>query len=112
MPPTPTCGLTWFTRMIAKSVLPARARESSPGKMVPPLEHRILHRDGSTRWIRGTVVQHRDQRGQSVRYDGLVEDITERKRAEQWFRTILELAPTRWSLPISQGKDRLGQRAD
>ena len=63
------------------------------GEDVPPLEHRIIHRDGSTRWIRDTVVQHRNPRGEAIRYDGLVEDITSRKRAEQWFRTILELAP-------------------
>jgi len=63
------------------------------GNDVSPLEHRIVHRDGSIRWVRSTIVQHRDGNGRPKRYDGLVEDITARKRAEQWFRAILELAP-------------------
>ena len=53
------------------------------GEAVPPIEHRILHKDGSTRWIRDTVIHRRDgSRGELIGYDGLVEDISERKRAE------------------------------
>lgn len=63
------------------------------GQDVPPLEHRILHKDGKTRWVRDTVVVHRDERGRVVRYDGLVEDITERKLVEERFRRLLESAP-------------------
>ncbi len=49
---------------------------------VPPIEHRILRRDGALRWIRDTIVPHYDG-GAMIRYDGLVEDITERRTAEQ-----------------------------
>ncbi len=63
------------------------------GADVPAVEHRILHRDGSTRWVRSTVVQHRDGAGYRARYQGLVEDITDRKRAEERFRQLLESAP-------------------
>jgi len=63
------------------------------GQDVPPLEHRILHKNGKTRWVRDTVVVHRDERGRVVRYDGLVEDITERKLVEDRFRRLLESAP-------------------
>lgn len=52
------------------------------GEQVPPIEHRILHKDGSTRWIRDTIIQSRDQAGTLIGYDGLVEDITQRKQAE------------------------------
>jgi PAS domain S-box-containing protein len=52
------------------------------GEDVPPLEHRILHKDRATRWVRDTIVCHRDAAGQLIRYDGLVEDVTERKQAE------------------------------
>lgn len=52
---------------------------------VPPLEHRIIHRDGSVRWVRDTVMPHY-QDGSLVRYDGLIEDVTERKRAEAALR--------------------------
>lgn len=49
---------------------------------VPPLEHRILHRDGSTRWVCSTVIRHVEH-GELVRYDGILRDITERRRIEK-----------------------------
>ena len=49
---------------------------------VPPIEHRIRRRDGELRWIRDTIVPHYEG-GVLTRYDGLVEDITERRIAEQ-----------------------------
>lgn len=49
---------------------------------VKPIEHRIIHRDGTVRWVRDTIVRHHDSDGHITRYDGLVEDITDRKRAE------------------------------
>ena len=52
------------------------------GEHAKPLEHRILHKDGSERWVRHTLIHHRAENGRITRYDGLVEDITERKRAE------------------------------
>jgi PAS domain S-box-containing protein len=59
----------------------------------PPLEHRIKHRDGSLRWIRNTPVPRKNGQGQLMGYDGLVYDITERKRAEeQLTRANAELA--------------------
>ncbi|HUS93465.1 MAG TPA: PAS domain S-box protein, partial [Phycisphaerae bacterium] len=70
-----------------------RVRRAMQGQYAPPIEHRILHKDGRTRWIRGTLVPHRDKDGVLVRYDGLVEDITERKVAEDRFRHLLESAP-------------------
>jgi PAS domain S-box-containing protein len=53
------------------------------GENVPPMERRILRKDRATRWVRDTIVCHRDAAGQLVRYDGLVEDITERKQIER-----------------------------
>jgi PAS domain S-box-containing protein len=52
---------------------------------VPPIEHRILRRDGALRWIRDTIVPHFEG-DVLTRYDGLVEDITERRIAEQKLR--------------------------
>jgi PAS domain S-box-containing protein len=52
------------------------------GDAVPPIEHRIVRRDGTTIWIRNTMVAYRDQQGQLIRYDGLVEDISARKQME------------------------------
>jgi PAS domain S-box-containing protein len=52
----------------------------------PPIEHRIVRKDGTVRWVRNTIVKHFDQQGRLVRYDGLVEDVTERRRAEEVLR--------------------------
>lgn len=53
------------------------------GETPLPLEHRILHKNGQIRWVRNTIVPRRDQQGRLVAYDGLIADITERKRAEE-----------------------------
>ena len=53
---------------------------------VPPIEHRILHKNGAIRWVRDTIVRHCDESGTLVRYDGLVEDISERRQAEESLR--------------------------
>ncbi|MGA9119847.1 MAG: ATP-binding protein [Bacteroidota bacterium] len=66
-----------------------QARLALAGNEVPSLEHRIIHRDGFTRWIRNTIVVTKDEQGIPVAYDGLINDITERKRieAEETVRT-------------------------
>lgn len=71
----------------------AQAERVISGETAASLEHRIAHRDGSIRWIRNTPVPRRDYQGRLVGYDGLVSDITERKRAESLFRALLESAP-------------------
>jgi PAS domain S-box-containing protein len=52
------------------------------GAEVKPIEHRIIHREGKVRWVRSTLVQHCED-GELRRYDGVIEDITERKLAEE-----------------------------
>jgi PAS domain S-box-containing protein len=59
-----------------------QARLARTGSEVPPLEHRIVHRDGYTRWIRNTIVVTKNDIGIPIAYDGLINDITERKRIE------------------------------
>ena len=51
-----------------------------------PLEHQIQRKDGSTRWVRSTLVPRRGGAGKLVAYDGLVQDITTRKLAEESLR--------------------------
>jgi PAS domain S-box-containing protein len=55
----------------------------SVGKEVPALEHRIIHKNGSIRWVRNTYVLKHDADGNVIGYDGLISDITERKQAEE-----------------------------
>ncbi|MGA3115424.1 MAG: PAS domain S-box protein [Syntrophobacteraceae bacterium] len=52
------------------------------GEAASPLEHRIIHRDGSIRWVRNTPVPHHDEQGKLIAYDGMITNITERKQAE------------------------------
>jgi two-component system cell cycle sensor histidine kinase/response regulator CckA len=60
------------------------------GESTQPLEHRMIHRDGSIRWIRNTPVIHKDEQGRVISYDGFISDITERKRAEEEMKTLEE----------------------
>ncbi|MDB5299535.1 MAG: domain S-box protein, partial [Phycisphaerales bacterium] len=49
-------------------------------------EFRVVRPDGSIRWVRGRAFPVKDQDGNVSRIAGLVEDITERKRAEEALR--------------------------
>ncbi|TAN42530.1 MAG: PAS domain S-box protein [Nitrospirae bacterium] len=53
------------------------------GERISALEHRIIHKNGTTRWIRNTLVSKYDREGRLVSYDGIINDITERKNAEE-----------------------------
>ena len=53
------------------------------GQNCSPIEHRINRKDGNIRWVRRTLVPTFDSHGSIVSYDGLLQDITELKVAEQ-----------------------------
>jgi PAS domain S-box-containing protein len=56
------------------------------GHSVKPLEHRIVHKDGTIRWVRNMPACQYDETGKLIAYDGLIQDITERKIAEEALR--------------------------
>lgn len=67
------------------------------GKEAGPLEHRIIRKDGVVRWVRNTPVCQYDQQGKLIAYDGLIQDITDRriteeqlKRSEEKYRMVAE----------------------
>lgn len=62
-------------------------------RVVAPLEHRIVHRDGPIRWVRNTIVSYYDAAGTRLGYDGLITDITALKQAEEHFTRLLESSP-------------------
>lgn len=53
------------------------------GQDCGPIEHRIIRKDGNIRWVRRTLVPTFDSQGRILSYDGLLQDITELKVAEQ-----------------------------
>ncbi|MCL5966345.1 MAG: response regulator [Deltaproteobacteria bacterium] len=61
------------------------------GEAVPPFEHRIIHKDGSVRWVRNAPVPRHDDQDRVVAYDGLVTDITEQKKLEEQLRQIQKM---------------------
>ncbi len=75
----------WY-RMVhekdSKKVL-AQAQRALKGEDVEPIEHRIIHRDGSVRWVRNSIVITRDEHGNPIYYDGLINDLTSLKKAEE-----------------------------
>ncbi|MEW6418322.1 MAG: PAS domain S-box protein [Nitrospirota bacterium] len=66
-----------------KEAVAKQAERILSGEDVPPLEHRIFHKDGYIRWVKNSTVPRYDDRGNIIAYDGLVSDITERKRLEE-----------------------------
>jgi two-component system, cell cycle sensor histidine kinase and response regulator CckA len=65
-----------------RSTVEKAANEILAGREVPPVEHRLVRRDGRTIWVRNTMVPYRDEQQCLTRYDGVVEDITARKQTE------------------------------
>jgi sigma-B regulation protein RsbU (phosphoserine phosphatase) len=75
----------WY-QMIFEEDRPAVLRlttDIQAGQDIPSLEHRIRHKDGSIRWVRNTIVPRYSEQGELIAYDGLISDITQRKRTEE-----------------------------
>jgi PAS domain S-box-containing protein len=53
------------------------------GKSVPPIEYRIIRKDGVVRWVSDTSILFKDASGSLLSYEGVIKDITERKTAEE-----------------------------
>lgn len=106
--------------MICKEDLPAvRAHTDRvlDGQTPPPLEFRLIHKDGGVRWVKNTTVAYRDELGRVIAYDGLVSNITERKLAEeqrrlseQRLQAILDHSPAVIHLKDAQGRYLLVNR--
>ena len=71
-----------------RPIVTEQARKLMLGESVPPLEHRIIHKDGTIRWVRHTPVFRQDMHGVVVAYDGLITDITERRRLAERLAAI------------------------
>jgi signal transduction histidine kinase len=68
----------------------AQVRRLMHGDLPPPIEHRLVRKDGQVRWIRNTSVPRRNEQGALIAYEGLISDITERKSAEERLKRAYE----------------------
>ena len=64
----------------------AKTNSILSGETVASFEHRIVHQDGSIRWVRNTPVSRYDSEGRLIAYDGLITDITRLKVLENQLR--------------------------
>lgn len=65
-----------------RSLVEKNARLLAEGIKTGPFEHRIFRKDGSMRWVRNTPVLHYSSDGILESYDGLIQDITEKRMIE------------------------------
>ncbi len=56
------------------------------GKLISPFEHRIKCKNGQIRWISNSIIFKYDSEQNLIAYDGVIEDITDRKLAEEIIR--------------------------
>lgn len=93
----------WFTMVMEEDRV--RVREYFDrvltGEPEGPIEHRIYCKDGSIRWVSNMPVVHRDDMGNIVNYDGVVSNITERKKAEE----ALKESEERWQFALEGAGD-------
>jgi len=65
-----------------------QANQVLAGESPPSLEHRIIHKDGTVRWLKNTPVPRFNKKDHLIAYDSLVSNITERKLAEEKIQII------------------------
>ncbi|MBT0664977.1 SpoIIE family protein phosphatase [Geobacter pelophilus] len=75
----------WYEMIIDEDrpLVQELSRKIAAREEIGPIEHRITRKDGTIRWVMNTVVPRYNTAGNLVAYDGLVSDITERKKAEE-----------------------------
>lgn len=58
------------------------ASRALKGEKVDPIEHRIVRKDKAIRWVSNTLVPHYGSENKLISYDGIIQDITDRKLVE------------------------------
>jgi PAS domain S-box-containing protein len=69
----------WFDMIYDadKEIVLLQVAQLLRGEAPEPIKHRIIHKNGSIRWLRNSSVPVFDSQGKLVAYDGLVADISE-----------------------------------
>lgn len=66
-----------------RDVVVAQSESALNGENVEPIEHRILHRNGTVRWVKNSVVPKFDDEENVISYDGIINNITSLKKSEE-----------------------------
>lgn len=78
----------WLSMVLPehRSTVKEHVTRVTAGEEVGPIEFKIRKRNGEIMWVRDTMIPQRNDDGSVYRYDGMVEDITERKEIEEELR--------------------------
>ena len=66
-----------------RQVVLNQGREVESNLRMRPIEHRIVRKDGALRWVRSTPVPQYAADGSLTAYDGLIQDVTERRALQE-----------------------------
>ncbi len=79
----------WIEMVVGEDsdIVIQQAKDVISGKYPSPVEHRIMRKDGAVRWVENSIVPKHDRDGNLVSYDGIIRDITDRKKAEEALRS-------------------------
>ncbi len=69
-----------------RDMVTSHVQQILKGINFPPIEHRIIRKDGETRWVRRSTILNKDIFGNLLSYDGVIQDITEQKLVESSLR--------------------------
>lgn len=103
--------LLWIKMVVPedRAAVEAQAHAALEGQSPPPLEHRIIRKDGQLRWIRNTVVIRRDADGRVAFYDGIISDITPQRLAQEQIQRLNQELEQRVADRTAQLKSRNDQ---
>ncbi|MDP3682400.1 MAG: PAS domain S-box protein, partial [Ignavibacteria bacterium] len=75
----------WFNMIMPedREMVTQKFAKILEGKDLPPIEHRIICKDGTVRWISDTPIPKYNSDGKLISYEGVIKDITVHKQNEE-----------------------------
>ena len=75
----------WFNMILPeeRELVSQKFTKILEGADIPPIEHRIICKDGKIRWISDTPIPRYDADGKLISYEGVIKDITVHKQNEE-----------------------------
>jgi PAS domain S-box-containing protein len=94
----------WLNMVVPedRELVSERVSSIISGDYIPTIELRIIHKDGTIRWISDTAIPKYDSDGILVSYDGVIKNIGTKKLAETYgeiFRDILQVQKDPLDIP-------------